>query len=122
MTKLEIQALNFNMVPSIQNYTEKRLEKILRLYANNISSIRVNLSHETRSDANMVEIIVLLVGGKVLRNHTRSEDMYASIDVSSSNIDKQLNKQKKKLYSVKRQRGFDAAFDTATEEAYALIA
>jgi putative sigma-54 modulation protein len=105
MNEIELQGMNnLEITPAMRKYANKKLEKAAEHTQQYISNIRANLSHENHTATNLIEVIVFLHGGKTIRNQTRSEDMYASIDIACSSLERQLRKYKEKQIALQRSR------------------
>lgn len=107
MNKMEIHGLNLEITRAIEQYVNKKLGRATKHTSEFISNMRVNLSYENRTSTNLVEVIIFLHGGKTLRNQTRSEDMYASVDISCASVERQLRKLKEKNLDLKRYRSLE---------------
>ncbi len=107
-----MQGLNLEVTRAIEQYVNKKLSRAIKHQPEFIASIRVNLSYENRTNTNLVELIIFLHGGKTLRNQTRSEDMYASVDIACASIERQLRKLKEKNIDLKRYRSLEDKLST----------
>ncbi len=117
MVKFEIQGLNgLEITEAMESYFEKKLNRACKHNEQLISSVKTNLSYEAKTDSNIVEIIVFLGGGKTIRNYSRTDDMYASIDIACASIERQLRKAKEKIIDVRRYRSFEEKFAVADKE------
>ncbi len=105
MNKIEIQGLNLEVTQSIQGYVNRKLQKAIKYSSEYILGIKANLTCE--KDSHLIELIIFLHGGKTLRNATRSEDMYASIDIACDSIDRQLRKIKQRKIDVKKYKSIE---------------
>ena len=105
MNRIEIQGSNLVVTQSIQGYINRKLQKAVKHSSEYILSIKANLTCER--DSQMIELIIFLHGGKTLRNATRTEDMYASIDIACGSIERQLKKIKQRKLDVVRCRSIE---------------
>jgi putative sigma-54 modulation protein len=115
MNKIDLQGLNLEITPAIEQYVNKKLSRATKHTSEYISNVRINLSCETRTATCLVEVIVFLYGGKTIRNHTRSEDMYASVDIACASVERQLRKLKEKNIDIKRYRSLEEKLSTAPD-------
>lgn len=93
---------DIGLTDAIKNYLEKKVQRAVKNTEGWVSSVKVNLWHEPRTDSHVVEIIVFLNGGKTIRNYSRTDDMYASIDIACASVERQLRKAKEKVIDIKR--------------------
>jgi ribosomal subunit interface protein len=108
MNKIDVQGRDLEITRAIEQYIYKKLTRAIKHMSEHVSSARVNLSCESRTATHLVEIIVFMQGGKTLRNQTRSEDMYASIDIACGSLERQIRKIKEKNIDVKRYRSIES--------------
>ncbi|MDX1921300.1 MAG: ribosome-associated translation inhibitor RaiA [Candidatus Caenarcaniphilales bacterium] len=113
--KLDIHGMNLVITKAIEQYVEKKLIRALKHSSDYISGIRVNLSCENKTSSHLVELVVFMHGGKTLHNKTRSEDMYASVDIACAGIERQLKKIKEKNIDVKRYRSMEEKLSLAPD-------
>ncbi len=107
MNKLELHGLNIEITRAIEQYVSKKFNRATKHTSEFISNVRVNLSCESRTATHLVEVIVFLHGGKTIRNQTRTEDMYASVDIASASLERQLRKIKERNIDVKRYQSME---------------
>jgi putative sigma-54 modulation protein len=102
--KIDVHGINLEVTQSIQQYVEKKISRAVKFSLEHVSGMRVNLSCENKSSSHLVEVIIFMPGGKTIYNKTRSEDMYASVDIACAAIERQLKKLKEKIIDVKRHQ------------------
>jgi putative sigma-54 modulation protein len=102
--KIDVQGLNLPVTEAIENYVHKKIQRATKHCTEFLSSVKVNLMCENKSNTHLVEVIVFLHGGKTLHNKTRSEDMYASIDIACASMERQIRKIKEKHNDIKRHK------------------
>ncbi|NJL82266.1 MAG: ribosome-associated translation inhibitor RaiA [Chloroflexaceae bacterium] len=99
--KLLIQGNNITVTDAIHEYVEQKLEKAVKHFANITTKVDVHLSvirNDRVSEKHKAEVTVY-ANGTVIRAQEGSENLYASIDLVSDKIARQLRKYKeKKLY------------------------
>lgn len=115
MNKIDVQGRDLEVTRAIEQYVYKKLSRAIKHMAEHVSSARVNLSCESRTATHLVEVIVFMHGGKTLRNQTRSEDMYASIDIACASLERQIRKIKEKNMDIKRYRSMESKLGAAPD-------
>ncbi|MDJ0625089.1 MAG: ribosome-associated translation inhibitor RaiA [Candidatus Caenarcaniphilales bacterium] len=115
MKKVDIHGMNLDITQAIEQYIVKKVDRATKHTAEFVSGVRVNLSCENKSGTHLVEIVLFMNGGKTLHNKTRSEDMYASIDIACAGIERQLRKIKEKNIDVKRYRSMEEKLISAPD-------
>lgn len=94
---IQITARNIDLTDAIRNYAEKKVSK-LEKYFDHITEASVLL--EVQKNVHIVEVL-LSAKGVFMKGLEKSEDLYASIDLSVDKIEKQLVKYKEKLQDKK---------------------
>lgn len=96
--KLLIQGNNIAVTEAIRNYVHEKLAKAVKHFHNMISKVDVHLSvaRNPRISQRHVAEVTVNANGKVIRAQVSSEDLYASIDLVSDKIARQLRKYKEK--------------------------
>ena len=110
--KLLIQGNNIEVTDSIHDYVEEKLEKAVKHFQNLASKVDVHLSvarNARISNKHKAEVTVY-ANGTIIRAQEDSESLYASIDLVSDKITRQLRKYKernldKKIHPVEKNRG-----------------
>ena len=101
--KLLIQGNNIAVTDAIHDYVQEKLEKAVKHYQNLTTKVDVHLSVARNSrinDKHKAEVTVY-ANGKVIRAQEGSENLYASIDLVSDKIARQLRKYKEKYLDSK---------------------
>lgn len=101
--KLLIQGNNITVTESIHDYVQQKLEKAVRHFQNITTKVDVHLSVARNSrinDKHKAEVTVY-ANGTVIRAQEGSENLYASIDMVSDKIARQLRKYKEKQLAKK---------------------
>jgi len=113
-----ITAKNIALTDAIRNYAEKKVGR-LEKYFDSITEATVVL--EVQKNLHIVEVLIA-AKGVFMKGLEKSEDLYASIDLATDKIEKQLVKYKEKLKTKKLQdKEFEAplklnVFDSASLE------
>lgn len=101
--KLLIQGNNITITDAINNHVQQKLEKAVKHFQNITTKVDVHLSVGRNSrvnDKHKAEVTVY-ANGTVIRAQERSENLYASIDMVSDKIARQLRKYKEKQLAKK---------------------
>lgn len=96
--KLLIQGNNIEVTEAMHNYVREKLAKAVRHFNNITTKVDVHLSvasHNRANDSHQAEVTVY-ANGTVIRAQETSENLYASIDLVSDKIARQLRKYKEK--------------------------
>ncbi len=103
--KLLIQGNNIDVTESINDYVTQKLEKAVKHYQTLTTKVDVHLSvakNARITDKHKAEVTVY-ANGTVIRAQEGSENLYASIDLVSDKIARQLRKYKEKINNHKPQ-------------------
>lgn len=101
--KLLIQGNNIDVTEAIHDYVEQKLEKAVKHFQNLTTKVDVHLSvarNARISNKHKAEVTVY-ANGAVIRAQEDSENLYASIDLVSDKIARQLRKYKEKQLGQK---------------------
>ncbi len=96
--KLLIQGNNITVTDAIHDYVEQKLEKAVKHFQNMTTKVDVHLSvarNARINDKHKAEVTVY-ANGTIIRAQEGSENLYASIDLVSDKIARQLRKYKEK--------------------------
>lgn len=116
--QIQITAKNMVLTDAIKSYAEKKVGR-LEKYFDHISEATIVL--EIQKNLHIVEVLIA-AKGVFMKGLEKSEDLYASIDLATDKIEKQLVKYKEKLKNKKlHDKEFEAplklnVFDTASVE------
>jgi putative sigma-54 modulation protein len=101
--KFLIQGNNITVTDAIHSYVEEKLEKAVKHFQNLTTKVDVHLSvarNARISNKHKAEVTVY-ANGTVIRAQENSENLYASIDLVSDKISRQLRKYKEKNLNKK---------------------
>jgi putative sigma-54 modulation protein len=101
--KLLIQGNNITVTDAIHDYVQQKLEKAVKHYQSITSKVDVHLSvarNARIADKHKAEVTVY-ANGTVIRAQEGSESLYASIDLVSDKIARQLRKYKERVQDQK---------------------
>lgn len=91
--KVHVRGRNIDVTNALKEYVEKRLSKLER-FMDDLDEAQVTMKVE--KDTHRVEVTIP-VNGMILRGEESTGDMYASIDLVSEKLEKQIEKYKGKL-------------------------
>lgn len=96
--KLVIHGRNIEITDAIREYVHQKLEKAASHYQNLTTEIDVHLSvaKNPRINSSQIAEVTLFANGSVIRAQENTENLYASIDLVSDKIARQLRKYKEK--------------------------
>jgi putative sigma-54 modulation protein len=103
--KLLIQGNNITVTDAIHDYVQQKLEKAVKHFHTITTTIDVHLSVERNAritNKHKAEVTVH-ANGTVIRAQEGSDNLYASIDLVSDKIARQLRKYKERLLDKKTQ-------------------
>jgi len=86
---------HLNVTPALKEYAEKKLRRLER-YLEHPDTTEVTVTLRVTRDLHMVEV-TLPVGQVLVRAEERSSDMYASLDLVSDKLEKQLTKYRHRI-------------------------
>lgn len=101
--KLLIQGNNIDVTDAIHDYVEEKVEKAVKHFESLTTKVDVHLSVEKNSRINnkhRAEVTVY-ANGTIIRAQEGSENLYASIDLVSDKIARQLRKYKERKLDQK---------------------
>lgn len=103
--KVIVRGHNLEVTEALKDYAEKKLSKLEKFF-DNIQKVQVELDYRsTRAeDKRHVAQVTIWASGSVLRGEVPSSDMYASIDMVFSRLEKQMVKYKEKLKIRKKEK------------------
>ncbi|MDB9313562.1 ribosome-associated translation inhibitor RaiA [Spirulina sp. CS-785/01] len=104
--KLLIQGNNIAVTEAIHNYVQTKLEKAAKHFQNIITKMDVHLSvaRNPRISKSHTAEVTVHANGTVIRAQESSEDLYASVDLVSDKLTRQLRKYKEKHLSKNHSR------------------
>jgi putative sigma-54 modulation protein len=101
--KLVIQGKNIEITDAIREYVHQKIEKAVNHFQNITTEVDVHLSvaRNPRINSKQTAEVTIYANGTVIRAQEGSEDLYASIDLVSDKIQRQLRKYKEKIQHKK---------------------
>ncbi|MEW5953765.1 MAG: ribosome-associated translation inhibitor RaiA [Bacillota bacterium] len=99
--KIQVRGRNIEVTDALKEYVEKRLSKLDR-FMDGLDEAQVTLKVE--KDSHRVEV-TMPVNGMILRGEETTGDMYASVDLVSEKLEKQVDKYKGKLMRRRQPAG-----------------
>ncbi|ABB58382.1 ribosome hibernation-promoting factor, HPF/YfiA family [Synechococcus elongatus] len=103
--KLVVQGTNIDVTAAIHDYVQQKLDKAVSHYQSFLTEIDVHLSvaKHAKSNPRQTAEVTIYANGTVIRAEECNENLYASIDLVSDKITRQLKKYKEKLRDRKGQ-------------------
>ncbi|WP_178195769.1 ribosome-associated translation inhibitor RaiA [Ligilactobacillus sp. Marseille-Q7487] len=114
MLKINVRGENIEVTGAIREYVEKKLYK-LEKYFTDTSSSTAHVNLKVYTDKNAKVEVTIPLPYLVLRAEETSPDMYASIDLVTDKLERQIRKHKTKLNRKSREKGYKS-FDFVAEE------
>jgi len=112
--KITIRGKNITVTDGLKSYIDKKLSKLTR-YLDSIQEAQVTVS--TVREGYVVEVTVPLTGGIILRAEEWSrENFYEAVDRVVEKLEKQIEKQRTKLYKKLRNKGLKDLIATMGEQ------
>lgn len=119
MLTFNIRGENIEVTDAIRDYVEKRISKLEKYFDNNVEAIaHVNLKVYQNKTAK-VEVTIPLPY-LTLRAEETSPDLYASVDLVTDKLERQIRKYKTKVNRKSREKGYknlDFSPDTDSDKA-----
>ena len=106
--KIQVRGKHLDVTEALQSYVEKKIGR-LEKYFHAPSNQTVTVTLSVIKDLHAVEVTMPL-DGFVIRAEEKSGDMYASIDLVSDKLEKQIEKNKSKLNKRLKQEGIHTLF------------
>ncbi|WP_461226881.1 ribosome hibernation-promoting factor, HPF/YfiA family [Lacticaseibacillus suihuaensis] len=115
MLTYNVRGENIEVTDAIRNYVEKRISKLNKFFESSVEAIaHVNLKVYPDKTAK-VEVTIPLAY-LTLRAEETSPDLYASVDLVTDKLERQVRKYKTKINRKSREKGF-APIQVDTPEA-----
>lgn len=93
---------NIEVTDALKDYVEKKIGKIAKYFDEDTEAL-VTLS--VVKGTHVVDATLLLQGGMLIRGEVESPDMYASIDMVTEKLERQIRKYKTRINRKARQLG-----------------
>ena len=106
--KILIEGKNIELTSALKDYINDKFSRLRKHYEHILKEhdIRVKLStaKNPRITNNSITEVTIFLDGKIIRSEHASEDMYASIDLVSDKLERQLHKYKDKVYRSQQHK------------------
>lgn len=109
--KIRIKGNNIKVTDSLKSYVEEKIGRLSKYY-DRLQSAEVELlvqDNRSAEESQRVEV-TLLANGAVFRCEEASISMYASIDIASEKLVRQLKRYKNKMIDKKGKKGKDDSY------------
>ncbi len=104
-----IEGKNIELTSALKDYVNDKFSRLRKHYEHLIKEhdIRVKLSvaKNPRISTNNITEVTIFMDGKIIRSEQASEDMYASIDLVTDKLERQLHKYKDRVYRSQQHKG-----------------
>ena len=104
---------NIEVTDALKDYVEKKIGKIAKYFDEDTEAL-VTLS--VVKGTHVVDATLLLQGGMLIRGEVESPDMYASIDMVTEKLERQIRKYKTRINRKARQLGANGDDGTSFED------
>lgn len=116
--KLLIHGRNLEITQAISDYTRDKLSRAVAKFEGLISEADVHLSvAKNPSVQQQTAEVTIFANGTIIRAEERSENLYASIDLVSSKLSRQLRRYKERIKDHRRDEGNRSGGDSAARAA-----
>ncbi|AUJ29260.1 MAG: ribosome-associated translation inhibitor RaiA [Liquorilactobacillus hordei] len=115
MLKYNIRGENIEVTESIRSYVQKKLTK-LEKYFEDTSNSTAHVNLKVYSDKTAKVEVTIPLPYLVLRAEETSPDMYASVDLVTDKLERQIRKHKTKINRKSREKGFETVQDKNDSE------
>ncbi len=115
--KFNIRGQKLDVTDAIRNYIEEKVGR-LEKYFENPSELTANIVIKVRGRQQVVEVTIP-ASNIILRGEEAHQDLYASIDLVSDKIERQIRKNKTRMKSKNNRKNIDnfiADFNVEAEE------
>jgi len=104
---------NIEVTDALKDYVDKKIGKIAKYFDEDTEAL-VTLS--VVKGTHVVDATLLLQGGMLIRGEVESPDMYASIDMVTEKLERQIRKYKTRINRKARQLGTNGDDGTSFED------
>lgn len=116
--KLLIHGRNLEITQAISDYTKDKLSRAVAKFEGLISEADVHLSvARNPSVQQQTAEVTIFANGTIIRAEERSENLYASIDLVSNKLSRQLRRYKERIKDHHRASGNRTGDDSADQAA-----
>ena len=116
MLKINVRGENIEVTNAIREYVEKKLSKLEKYFGDAAENSTDNVNLKVYSDKTSKVEVTIPLPYLVLRAEETSPDMYASIDLVTDKLERQIRKYKTKLNRKSREKGFKNLGFVPTED------
>lgn len=104
---------NIEVTDALKTHVEKRIGKIAKYFDEDTEAL-VTLS--VVKGTHVVDATLLLKGGMLIRGEVESPDMYASVDMVTEKLERQIRKYKTRINRKARQIGINGDLERSDED------
>ena len=105
MLKYNVRGENIEVTSALREYVEKKISKLEKFFEDTSNST-AHVNMKVYSDKNAKVEVTIPLPYLVLRAEETSPDMYASVDLVTDKLERQIRKYKTKVNRKKQKKGF----------------
>ncbi|MFC1668460.1 ribosome hibernation-promoting factor, HPF/YfiA family [Chlamydiota bacterium] len=105
--EITVTGRHVNVTEAMKQYAQQKIEKVIR---NIPKVINVHIIIDIEKFHHIAEVVILAGNNITIRAKESTEDMYSSIDILASKIERQVKKYKGKLYNHRLRPTKEIAF------------
>lgn len=105
MLEFNVRGENIEVTEAIRDYVEKRIGKINK-YFDDGSTPKAHVNLKVYQDKTAKVEVTIPMSALVLRAEETSPDLYASVDLVTDKLERQIRKYKTKINRKSREKGF----------------
>ena len=105
MLKYNVRGENIEVTSALREYVEKKISKLEKFFEDTSNST-AHVNMKVYSDKNAKVEVTIPLPYLVLRAEETSPDMYASVDLVTDKLERQIRKYKTKVNRKSREKGF----------------
>ena len=105
MLKYNVRGENIEVTSALREYVEKKISKLEKFFEDTSNST-AHVNMKVYSDTNAKVEVTIPLPYLVLRAEETSPDMYASVDLVTDKLERQIRKYKTKVNRKSREKGF----------------
>ncbi|AVL00408.1 ribosome-associated translation inhibitor RaiA [Pediococcus inopinatus] len=105
MLDFNVRGENIEVTEAIRNYVEKRISKLEKYFDNSMNA-KAHVNLKVHPDKTAKVEVTIPLPYLVLRAEETSPDLYASVDLVTDKLERQIRKYKTKINRKSREKGF----------------
>ncbi|AMV60047.1 Ribosomal subunit interface protein [Pediococcus damnosus] len=105
MLDFNVRGENIEVTEAIRNYVEKRISKLEKYFDNSLNA-KAHVNLKVHPDKTAKVEVTIPLPYLVLRAEETSPDLYASVDLVTDKLERQIRKYKTKINRKSREKGY----------------